>query len=120
MKALQLRRQPQLEVGLAGGDTQVQNKGDSKRQAPGDHTQMSPVEIRRVARELATKTIEAQKADFRKWGILGDWDNAYKTMEKGFELRQLEVFREMVVNGEVFLVRIVAITGFLTQRETGS
>ncbi|KAL2352978.1 putative isoleucyl-tRNA synthetase [Cryomyces antarcticus] len=77
MKALQLRRQPQLEVGLAGGDTQ----------------------IRRVARELATKTIEAQKADFRKWGILGDWDNAYKTMEKGFELRQLEVFREMVVNG---------------------
>lgn len=33
---------------------------------------------------------------------MGDWDNAYQTMEKGFELRQLEVFKEMWEKGLVY------------------
>ncbi|KAF1934113.1 isoleucyl-tRNA synthetase [Didymella exigua CBS 183.55] len=60
------------------------------------------VAIRSAARELAATTVEAQKHGFREWGVMGDWDNAYKTMEKGFELRQLEVFKKMWEKGLVY------------------
>jgi isoleucyl-tRNA synthetase len=62
---------------------------------------MSAVSVRNAARALATKTVKAQMAGFRAWGVMGDWERAYRTMDKGFEMRQLGVFREMVVKGEV-------------------
>ncbi|KAE9983963.1 hypothetical protein BLS_003368 [Venturia inaequalis] len=65
------------------------------------HDDVGAVEIRKAARELAMSTVEEQKAGFREWGVMGDWDHAYKTMEKGFEMRQLKVFKEMVERGLV-------------------
>lgn len=58
--------------------------------------------IRTSARELANSTVESQKRGFKEWGVMGDWDNAYQTMEKGFELRQLEVFKKMWEKGLVY------------------
>ncbi|KAF2837064.1 isoleucyl-tRNA synthetase [Patellaria atrata CBS 101060] len=60
------------------------------------------VRIREAAGRLAAETVESQKRGFREWGIIGDWDNAYRTMEKGFEMRQLGVFREMVAKGLIY------------------
>ena len=60
---------------------------------------MMASEIRRVARELASGTIESQKESFKGWGVMGEWDAPYKTMDPSFELGQLEVFQEMVRNG---------------------
>ena len=54
------------------------------------------VGVRKAARKLAANTVEQQKQAFRKWGIMADWENAWKTMDKGFEIKQLEVFRGMV------------------------
>lgn len=68
-------------------------------QSQDDHTKMKPTDIRAAARRLASKTVEAQKKNFKEWAIMGDWENAYQTMEKGFEMRQLGVFREMVTKG---------------------
>ncbi|KAF2867847.1 tRNA synthetases class I-domain-containing protein [Massariosphaeria phaeospora] len=61
-----------------------------------------PVSVRNAARELATRTIEDQKTGFRSWAVMGDWDNAYKTMERGFEIRQLEVFKHMFEKGLIY------------------
>lgn len=61
-----------------------------------------PLKIRRAARELATKTVEDQKAGFRAWGIMADWKNPWRTMDKSFEMRQLEVFKEMVKKGLIY------------------
>lgn len=61
--------------------------------------QMTATEIREVARKLASETIEMQKQSFREWGVMGEWDQPYKTMSKDFEMRQLGVFREMVRKG---------------------
>ncbi|KZM19735.1 Isoleucine--tRNA ligase [Ascochyta rabiei] len=60
------------------------------------------ISIRTAARELAAATVESQKQGFKEWGVMGDWQNAYQTMEKQFELRQLEVFREMWEKGLVY------------------
>lgn len=62
---------------------------------------MNAGEIRRRARTLATETIETQKESFKSWGVMGEWNRPYKTMGRGFEVRQLGVFREMVRKGEV-------------------
>ncbi|KAH9826805.1 putative class-I aminoacyl-tRNA synthetase family protein [Teratosphaeria destructans] len=62
-------------------------------------TGMSAPAVRRIARELAEATIERQKESFRGWGVMGDWDNTYKTLDNAFEIRQLGVFREMVRKG---------------------
>jgi len=73
-------------------------------QSQDDYTTMKPTDIRAAARRLASKTVEAQKKNFKEWAIMGDWENAYQTMEKGFELRQLGVFREMVTKGRFWLL----------------
>lgn len=59
-----------------------------------------PVSVREAARRLATETVEQQMQGFKEWAVMGDWANAYKTMEKGFEIRQLEVFKKMFEKGE--------------------
>jgi isoleucyl-tRNA synthetase len=67
-----------------------------------DASQTSPVAVRAAARQLATRTIEDQKRGFKEWAVMGDWDNAYKTMERGFEIRQLEVFKTMFEKGLIY------------------
>src|SRR5438045_1945221 len=46
--------------------------------------QRGPIEIRRAARVLATKTVKEQEKSFRQWAIMADWDNAWTTMDKRF------------------------------------
>ncbi|EOD50672.1 putative isoleucyl-trna synthetase protein [Neofusicoccum parvum UCRNP2] len=67
-----------------------------------DRDQLSPVEVRAAARRLAERTVEEQKEGFRKWAVMGDWDRAYRTMEKGFEMRQLGIFKDMVEKGLIY------------------
>ncbi|KXL41468.1 hypothetical protein M433DRAFT_48023, partial [Acidomyces richmondensis BFW] len=65
----------------------------------GDSQVLSAKEIRSRARKLANSAIEMQKASFRGWGVMGEWETPYMTMEAGFELRQMDVFRRMVEKG---------------------
>ncbi len=58
--------------------------------------------IRRVARELAERTVEEQREGFREWGVMADWENPYLTLQKEFELKQLGVFLEMTKQGLIF------------------
>ncbi|MCJ1463725.1 isoleucine-tRNA ligase [Pseudocyphellaria aurata] len=58
-----------------------------------------PILVRNAASELAIQAVERQKKSFREWGIMADWENAWKTMDKDFELDQLEVFMKLVKKG---------------------
>lgn len=88
---------------------QAQNTGKQQAEALEDApkqeesvasgTDMSASGIRKVARDLATQTIEMQRESFRQWGVMGEWDEPYTTMDANFELGQLGVFREMVRKG---------------------
>lgn len=63
---------------------------------------MDPVDVRYAARRLAATTVEKQKRSFQEWAIMADWDNAWTTMDKGFEIDQLLVFKEMVRKGLIY------------------
>lgn len=57
------------------------------------------ISLRKAARELAAKTVDVQKRSFQQWGIMADWENAWTTMDKDFEMRQLRVFENLVQQG---------------------
>ncbi|KAH7327028.1 tRNA synthetases class I-domain-containing protein [Rhexocercosporidium sp. MPI-PUGE-AT-0058] len=65
-------------------------------------TVLDAIGVRRAARSLATKTVKDQMKGFREWGVMADWDKAWKTMDKTFEIKQLGVFQEMVKKGLIF------------------
>ncbi|KAF9432820.1 hypothetical protein BGZ76_010263, partial [Entomortierella beljakovae] len=67
-----------------------------------DKSQLSPMDIRSVAQSSAHSAIEVQKSEFQSYGIMGDFDNGYLTMDKDFETRQLKVFYEMMNKGLIY------------------
>lgn len=62
-------------------------------------TVLSPTEIRTIAKSHALEAIEDQMASFRKFGIMADWANKYRTLDTDYEVRQLNVFKEMMHRG---------------------
>lgn len=58
--------------------------------------------VRKKAASTAEKAIAAQMSDFKSWAVMGDWNAAYKTMDKNYEAGQLEVFRSMFQQGLIY------------------
>ncbi|WP_444437611.1 isoleucine--tRNA ligase [Pseudomonas sp. A6] len=57
---------------------------------------------RELCRAYASEQIEGQKADFIRLGVLGEWDNPYKTMNFANEAGEIRALAEMVKQGFVF------------------
>ena len=47
--------------------------------------QLSTAEVRRLCREHASEFIDIQREEFKKLGVVADWDNPYLTMDYKFE-----------------------------------
>jgi isoleucyl-tRNA synthetase len=58
--------------------------------------------FRAACREYAHKQIDAQRSDFKRLGVLGDWDHPYLTMAPRFEADQLRAFALIIKNGHVY------------------
>jgi isoleucyl-tRNA synthetase len=57
---------------------------------------------RALCRSYAQEQIERQKKDFIRLGVLGDWDNPYKTMEFRTEADEIRALGEMFRKGYLF------------------
>jgi len=57
---------------------------------------------RELCRAYAAEQIEGQKAEFIRLGVLGDWDNPYRTMDFANEAGEIRALAEMVKGGFVF------------------
>jgi isoleucyl-tRNA synthetase len=58
--------------------------------------------FRAACREYAHKQVDAQRIDFKRLGVLGDWDHPYLTMAPRFEAEQLRAFGLIIKNGHVY------------------
>ena len=58
--------------------------------------------FRAACREYAYKQVDAQRADFKRLGVLGDWDHPYLTMMPRYEAEQLRAFALIINNGHVY------------------
>ncbi|MCK0716144.1 isoleucine--tRNA ligase [Chromohalobacter sarecensis] len=59
-------------------------------------------EARDLCREYAGAQIEAQKTDFVRLGVIGDWDHPYRTMDFANEAGEIRALAKMVEGGYVF------------------
>lgn len=63
---------------------------------------ISPVELRQKCRDFAQKNLKGQESDFKRLGVLGNWDNPYITISPDFEAVQVRVFGEMYKKGYIY------------------
>jgi len=59
-------------------------------------------ETLRLCRAYAGEQIERQKADFRRLGVLGDWDHPYTTMTPRNEADEMRVLGRLLEKGYVY------------------
>ncbi|WP_088013025.1 isoleucine--tRNA ligase [Gottfriedia acidiceleris] len=64
--------------------------------------EMSVAEFRKLCEEYAYEQVERQKEQFKRLGILGDWDRPYITLEKEYEAEQIKVFGKMATKGLIY------------------
>jgi isoleucyl-tRNA synthetase len=63
---------------------------------------LSPKEFRDKCRSYADEQINLQKLDFIRLGVLGDWNNPYKTMNFSSEANIVRALGEVYKNGFMF------------------
>lgn len=64
--------------------------------------EMSVADFRTACTNYALEQIDIQKEQFKRLGILGEWDNPYVTLDKRYEAVQIRAFGKMVERGLIF------------------
>jgi isoleucyl-tRNA synthetase len=79
----------------------IEFKVTQEMRKAGDTT-ADPATIRKACEAYARKYIDIQRTQFKRLGILGDWDNPYLTLNKTYEADELRLFADIVEQGFVY------------------
>ncbi len=60
------------------------------------------LKFRQACRDYAMKQVEQQRVDFKRLGVLGDWERPYLTMLPRYEAEQLRALATIIANGHVY------------------
>lgn len=60
------------------------------------------LELRRRCRDYALHYIDIMTTDFQRLGVIGDWENPYRTIDSNFEGDELRLFSRIVEKGMVY------------------
>jgi isoleucyl-tRNA synthetase len=63
---------------------------------------LAPAEVRRRAEEFARKYIDIQRRQFKRLGVLGEWENPYLTLAPSYEADIIRSFAVFVEKGLVY------------------
>jgi isoleucyl-tRNA synthetase len=63
---------------------------------------LSPIEVRRRSEAYARKYIDIQRRQFKRLGVLGDWEHPYLTLDRSYEAVILRVFAQLVEKDLVY------------------
>ncbi|UFP94443.1 isoleucine--tRNA ligase [Gloeobacter morelensis] len=67
-----------------------------------ERSQLTPLEVRTRARDFAQRTVQSQCASFKRYGVWGDWDHPYLTLQPEYEAAQIGVFGKMALKGYIY------------------
>ncbi|MES2414655.1 MAG: isoleucine--tRNA ligase [Pseudomonadota bacterium] len=68
----------------------------------GPSTLEARAEFQAKCRAFATEQIAGQMADFKRLGVLGEWDNPYRTMDFGNEAQEIRALKRIMERGFVY------------------
>ena len=57
--------------------------------------------FRQKCREYAAQQIDVQRADFKRLGVLGDWEHPYRTMDFSYEADMLRALARIIARGHL-------------------
>jgi len=63
---------------------------------------LSPLEVRKKSEAFARKYVDLQREQFKRLGVLGDWENPYLTLDPKYEAEILYAFAVFVEKGLVY------------------
>jgi isoleucyl-tRNA synthetase len=63
---------------------------------------LSRDDVQAKSRAFATEQIAGQMADFKRLGVLGEWDNPYRTMDFGNEANEIRALKRIMERGFVY------------------
>ena len=67
-----------------------------------DRKKMSIPEFRNACRSFASEYVNRQREQFKRLGVIGDWDNPYLTMDPKFESEEVRIFGKMYGKGYIY------------------
>ncbi|ALS37293.1 isoleucyl-tRNA synthetase [Enterococcus rotai] len=71
------------------------NKGIKRKE-------MTLAEYREKCEEYARSQVDTQRADFKRLGVAGDWENPYVTLDPSYEAAEIRVFGKMAEKGYIY------------------
>ncbi len=74
----------------------LQNMKSAERQ------NLTPLQLRQKAKEFALNTVNEQRESFKRYGVWGDWEHPYLTLNPEYEAAQIGVFGAMVLKGYIY------------------
>jgi len=63
---------------------------------------LSRDDMQAKSRAFATEQIDQQREDFKRLGVLGDWERPYRTMDPANEAGQIRAFKRVIERGFVY------------------
>jgi len=67
-----------------------------------DRKKMSIPEFRNACQAFASEYVDRQREQFKRLGVIGDWDNPYLTMDPLFEAEEVRIFGKMYEKGYIY------------------
>ena len=72
------------------------------RKTAGVDSGASDLELRQICKNYALHYVDVQREQFKRLGVLGDWENPYLTLRPRFEAKQIEIFGAMASKGYIY------------------
>ncbi|MDZ4169074.1 MAG: isoleucine--tRNA ligase [Coriobacteriia bacterium] len=63
---------------------------------------ISQADLRAKCREWAMRFVGVQRDEFKRLGVLGDWDDPYLTLNPAYEAGNVRIFKKMYLDGAVY------------------
>ena len=63
---------------------------------------MSKTEIRGLCKEYAEKYISIQREEFKRLGVLGDWEHPYRTLDPAYEAQEIRELGKIAASGALY------------------
>jgi isoleucyl-tRNA synthetase len=67
-----------------------------------ERQKLTPLELRLKAKQFALEAVDQQRESFKRYGVWGEWDDAYLTLQPEYEAAQIGVFGQMVLKGYIY------------------
>jgi isoleucyl-tRNA synthetase len=77
-------------------------ENEVEKKLKGEMAKMNTLDIRRAARAHADHFVKTQREGFKRFGIFGEWDDPYVTMDPAYQANIVRAFGKFVEKGAVY------------------